>query len=316
MKERAFEPIITDYKKGWKRLLSFMGPAYLISVGYMDPGNWATDLAAGSRYGYSLLWVIVLSTILPVWELLQEKTLHSSAVVIIPADLNFVYWIFAEIAIAATDLAEILGLAIGLNLLFGIDIIIGVIFSLFDTLIIMVLVKRGIRRMEAIIIAMISIIGLCFAVELFFARPDTGELVKGLIPSLPDNQAIYLAVGIIGATIMPHNLYLHSSLVQTRQINSDDEGKRSALRYNLIDTVIALGLALFVNASILILAAAVFHRTGNAGIEDITEAHKLLSPLLGTAAASVLFALALVASGQSSTLTGTLTGTDCNGGVP
>ena len=297
-------------------MLSFLGPAYLVSVGYMDPGNWATDIAAGSRFGYTLIWVIIMSNITAI--LVQS---HASRLGIVTGKdiaqfsrsyykrwLNFIYWIFAEIAIAATDLAEILGMAIGLKLLFGLDMLIGVSLSLFDTFIIMYLVKRGMRSMEAIIIALISVIGVSFAIELFLSKPSFAEISTGFIPSIPDSQALYIAIGIIGATVMPHNLYLHSSLVQTRKFSKDDAGKKKSIKYNFIDTAIALNIALFVNAAILILAASTFHKSGHFEVEDIQNAHSMLAPLLGTFLAPLLFGIALVASGQSSTLTGTLSG--------
>lgn len=293
-----------------------MGPAYLVSVGYMDPGNWATDIAAGSKYGYSLLWVIVLSNITAI--LVQS---HSARLGIVTGkdiaqfsrsyyskSLNFVYWVFAEIAIAATDLAEILGMAIGLKLLVGLNMLVGVSLSLFDTFIIMFLVRRGIRSMEAIIIGLISIIGVAFVLELLFSKPDLAQAARGIVPFFPQGEALYIAIGIIGATVMPHNLYLHSSLVQTRKFNRDNDGKSKAIKYNFLDTVIALNLALFVNAAILILAASTFFATGRFEVADIMDAHKLLAPILGVTLAPTLFAIALIASGQSSTLTGTLTG--------
>lgn len=316
MEYTHFHPVDTEHKKGWRKVLSFLGPAYLVSVGYMDPGNWATDIAAGSKYGYALIWVIIASNIAAI--LVQN---HSARLGIVtgkdlaqfsrsyyPQKLNFVFWIFAEIAIAATDLAEILGMAIGLKLLFGLDMLYGVVFSLFDTLIIMYLIRKGMRVMEAIILALIAIIGISFMIELFYSKPDMGELVKGIIPSIPDKNALYIAIGIIGATVMPHNLYLHSSLVQSRRFPKNEEGKRKTIRYNFFDTTIALNLALFVNAAILILAASTFYRTGLYEVEDIMDAHKMLAPILGTTLAPILFAVALIASGQSSTLTGTLTG--------
>jgi manganese transport protein len=316
MENTFFDTIKVENKNRWKKLLSFLGPAYLVSVGYMDPGNWATDIAAGSRYGYSLLWVIILSNLTAI--LVQS---HSARLGIVTGkDIaqfsrgyyfrwhNFVYWVLAEIAIAATDLAEILGMAIGLKLLFGLNMLIGVTLSLFDTLIIMYLVKRGMRSMEAVIIALISIIGISFSIELFLSKPQLPDILRGAIPHIPDSQALYIAIGIIGATVMPHNLYLHSSLVQTRKFARDNEGKSKAIKYNFIDTFVALNLALFVNAAILILAASTFHRTGHFEVEDIQNAHKMLAPLLGTIMAPLLFGIALIASGQSSTLTGTLTG--------
>ncbi len=316
MEYTHFHPVNTENKKGWKKVLSFLGPAYLVSVGYMDPGNWATDIAAGSKYGYTLLWVIIASNLAAI--LVQN---HSARLGIVtgkdlaqfsrsyyPQKLNFVFWVFAEIAIAATDLAEILGMAIGLKLLFGLDLLYGVVLSLFDTLIIMFLIKKGMRVMEAIILALIAIIGLSFTIELFYSKPDVSELIKGIFPSIPDSNALYIAIGIIGATVMPHNLYLHSSLVQSRRFPKTDDGKRKTIRFNFIDTTIALNLALFVNGAILILAASAFYKSGHYEIEDIMDAHKMLAPILGTVLAPILFAVALIASGQSSTLTGTLTG--------
>ena len=316
MENKQFNTVTTELTSSWQKLLRFLGPAFLVSVGYMDPGNWATDIAAGSKFGYALIWVIVISNITAI--LLQS---HSARLGIVTGKdiaqfsrsyyskgLNFVYWILAEIAIAATDLAEILGMAIGLKLLFGLDMLIGVTLSLFDTFVIMYLVKKGVRTMEAIIIGLISVIGISFTIELFFSKPDMAEILKGIIPGLPGSEALYLAIGIIGATVMPHNLYLHSSLVQTRSFPRTDDGKKKAIKFNFFDTVIALNLALFVNAAILILAASVFFQTGHFEIADIMDAHKMLAPLLGTVLAPVLFAIALIASGQSSTLTGTLTG--------
>ncbi len=303
-------------KNKWRRLLAFLGPAYLVSVGYMDPGNWATDIAAGSKFGYALIWVIILSNVAAI--LVQS---HSARLGLVTGKdlaqfsrsyyspwLNFIFWIFAEIAIAATDLAEVLGMAIGLNLLFGLNMLIGVSLSLFDTLIIMFLIRKGMRMLEAIIIGLISIIGVSFLVELFFSKPHLPSVLSGVIPSLPGTGALYIAIGIIGATVMPHNLYLHSSLVQTRKFNTDDKGIKRAIRFNFMDTTIALNLALFVNAAILILAASTFYRTGHHEVEDISQAHRMLEPLLGSTLAPLLFAVALIASGQSSTLTGTITG--------
>ena len=316
MENKFLNSIGTDNKSGWKRILSFLGPAYLVSVGYMDPGNWATDIAAGSKFGYTLIWVIVVSNITAIlvqshsarFGIVTGKDIAQFSRGYYPKFLNFIYWIFAEIAIAATDLAEILGMAIGLKLLFGLNMLIGVTLSLFDTFIIMFLIKKGVRTLEAIIIGLISIIGISFSIELFLSKPAFSEIVKGIIPVLPNNEALYIAIGIIGATVMPHNLYLHSSLVQTRKFTRDNAGKSKALKYNVIDTVIALNLALFVNAAILILASATFFKTGHHEVEDIINAHKMLAPLLGTLLAPLLFAIALIASGQSSTLTGTLTG--------
>ncbi len=303
-------------KNRWKRLLAFLGPAYLVSVGYMDPGNWATDIAAGSKFGYALIWVIILSNVTAILVqshsarlgLVTGKDLAQFSRSYYRPGLNFIFWIFAEIAIAATDLAEVLGMAIGLNLLFGLNLLIGVSLSMFDTLIIMFLIKKGMRMLEAIIIGLISIIGISFMIELFFSGPSITGILKGIIPTMPGPGALYIAIGIIGATVMPHNLYLHSSLVQTRKFQNSREGIGKAIRFNLFDTTIALNLALFVNAAILILAASTFFKTGHHEVQDITQAHRMLEPLLGSVLAPVLFAIALIASGQSSTLTGTITG--------
>lgn len=307
----------TDIKASkWQKILRFLGPAYLISVGYMDPGNWATDIAAGSKFGYTLLWVVVLSNIAAIllqshsarFGLVTGKDLAQFSRSFYPKWLSFVYWIFAEVAIAATDLAEILGMAIGLKLLFGLNMLIGVTLTLFDTLLIMFLVKRGMRTLESIIIALISVIGISFCIELFYSKPSAPAVIQGLVPGFSGKGALYVAIGIIGATVMPHNLYLHSSLVQTRKFARDSKGIAKAIKYNFIDTSIALNIALLVNAAILILAASAFFSTGHTEVEDISDAYKMLSPVLGKSLAPVLFAIALIASSQSSTLTGTLTG--------
>jgi manganese transport protein len=300
----------------WRKILAFLGPAYLVSIGYMDPGNWATDIAAGSRFGYALIWVIVVSNLIAILVqshsarlgLVTGKDLAQFSRSYYNKRINFVMWILAEIAIAATDLAEVLGMAIGLNLLFGLQLTVGVIISLFDTFLLMFLLKKGIRQLEAFIIALISIIGFSFVIELFFSKPEISSIFSGLIPVLPGNGSLYIAIGIIGATIMPHNLYLHSSLVQTRRFDKTHEGVAKAIKFNLFDTTIALNLALFVNTAILILAASAFYTTGHHEIDDIMQAHKMLVPILGSVLAPILFAVALIASGQSSTLTGTLTG--------
>ncbi len=298
----------------FKRLFAFAGPAYLVSVGYMDPGNWATDLEGGARFGYQLLWVLVMSNMMAV--LLQ--TLSARMGIVAGRDLaqacreyyskpvSYVLWILCEIAIAACDLAEVLGTAIGLNLLFNIPLLYGVIITGFDTMIFLVIQQFGIRKMEAFIIMLISTIGICFGIELFFAKPALNEIAGGLMPQL-SSDSLYVAIGILGATVMPHNLYLHSALVQTRSVEQTTEGKKLACKYNFIDTAIALNAALFVNAAILILAAAAFFKN-NIVVTEIQQAHELLNPLLGTAFASSLFAIALISAGQSSTLTGTLAG--------
>ncbi|MBF9254748.1 Nramp family divalent metal transporter [Pontibacter sp. 172403-2] len=300
----------------WKKLLSFLGPAYLVSVGYMDPGNWATDIAGGSQFGYTLLWVLLMSNLMAI--LLQSlsarlgvvrgKDLAQASREAYPKFVNIPLYLLAEIAIAACDLAEVLGMAIGLQLLFGLPLIWGVGLTVFDTFLLLFLINKGMRKMEAFILVLVTIIGGAFVLEMIFAKPDMGELVQGFIPSIPNSSALYIAIGIIGATVMPHNLYLHSSLVQSRKIERTSDGIRKAIRFNNIDSAIALNLALFVNAAILILAAAAFYKNGIYTVSEIKDAHKFLAPLLGTKWAPVLFAVALIAAGQSSTLTGTLAG--------
>jgi manganese transport protein len=300
----------------WKKIMAFFGPAYLVSVGYMDPGNWATDIEGGSRYGYQLLWVLVMSNIMAI--ILQSLSARLGIVYkrdlaqvnreTYPPVINFCLYILAEIAIAATDLAEVIGMAIGLNLLFGLPLIWGVGITILDTFLLLYLQKLGMRKMEAFIIALIAIIFVSFGIELYFVKPDIVEIAKGLKPALPDSHALYIAIGIIGATVMPHNLYLHSALVQTRKIGDDDESKRKAIKYNFIDSAIALNLALFVNAAILILAGTVFYNNGLNTVNSIENAHELLAPLVGNRFAPMLFAVALIAAGQSSTVTGTLAG--------
>jgi manganese transport protein len=295
-------------------MFAFAGPAYLVSVGYMDPGNWATDLEGGARFGYQLLWVLVMSNAMAI--LLQTlsarlgivtgKDLAQACREAYPRRISWLLWALCEIAIAACDLAEALGAAIGLKLLFGIPLLFGIILTAADTLLVLWFTRFGIRAIEAFILSLVSIIGVCFFLELTLARPDLGSLVTGLVPRL-NGQNLYIAIGILGATVMPHNLYLHSALVQTRSIGRDEGSKRVACRYNLIDSVIALNGALLVNAAILVLSATVFFRRGII-VTEIQQAHLLLAPLLGTALASVAFAVALICSGQSSTVTGTMAG--------
>jgi manganese transport protein len=300
----------------WKKIFAFFGPAYLVSVGYMDPGNWATDLAGGSQFGYSLIWVLLMSNMMALLlqslsarlGIVQGRDLAQCSREMYPTSVNFVLYILAEIAIAACDLAEVLGMAIGLNLLFGLPLIWGVIISLLDTILLLYLQKLGMRKLEAFIISLVAIIGGCFLAEMIFARPDLGEVVKGFVPSLPGNGALFIAIGIIGATVMPHNLYLHSALVQTRKIGRDDASIKKAIRLNNFDSAIALNLAFFVNSAILILAGAVFYTAGYHNVASLQDAHKMLAPLLGSSVAPVLFAVALIAAGQSSTITGTLAG--------
>jgi manganese transport protein len=299
-----------------KRLMVFLGPAFLVAVGYMDPGNWATDIAGGSKYGYSLLWVLLLSNLIALLlqtlsarlGIVQGRDLAQASREAYPSIVNYSLFFLAEIAIAACDLAEVLGMAIGLNLLFGLPLIWGVGLAVLDTFIILYLQNKGMRYLEAFIFALVAIIGLSFFIELFFAQPNLSELSTGFIPSLKDAGALYIAIGIIGATVMPHNLYLHSSLVQTRRNNKDEASLRTAIKYNFFDSAIALNLAFFVNASILVLAATVFFKNGYHDIVEIQDAYKMLEPLLGESLAPTLFAIALIAAGQSSTITGTLAG--------
>jgi manganese transport protein len=304
----------------WRRLLGFLGPGFLISVGYMDPGNWATDIAGGSRFGYTLLFVIMASNLMAV--LLQSLSLKLG--VATERDLaqlchesfgrriSFVFWFFAEIAIAACDMAEVIGSAIALNLLFHIPLFYGVLITGLDVLIILLLQRWGFRYIEALVIALIGTIIAMFGVQMFLSRPDFWPMMHGLfIPStsiITNPSMLYIAIGILGATVMPHNLYLHSSIVQSRKYKRTPEGKREAIFFSNIDSALALTVALFVNAAILIVAAAVFHRSGHFEVAAIQDAYKLLSPLLGAAGASTLFAVALLASGQNSSITGTLAG--------
>ena len=310
------QSVDTSKKIGWRRVLSFFGPAYLVSVGYMDPGNWATDLAGGSKFGYTLIWVLLMSNMMAL--LLQSMSARLGIVrgrdlaqanrETYPKYINISFYVLAEIAIAATDLAEILGMAIGIQLLTRLPLIWGVALTVLDTFLFLFLQRFGIRKMEAFIISLVAIIGLSFLAEILMAKPLVGEVIKGFIPSIPNDEALYIAIGIIGATVMPHNLYLHSALVQTRKIKRDNEGIKRMLKLNFIDSAIALNLAFFVNAFILILAATVFFKTGLTEVAEIKEAHRLLEPMLGSKWAPTLFAIALIASGQSSTITGTLAG--------
>jgi manganese transport protein len=307
---------MSNSTKGWRRLLAYMGPAYLVSVGYMDPGNWATDLQGGAQFGYSLIWVLLMSNLMALLlqslsarlGIVRRRDLAQANREVYPPVVNFCLYVFAEIAIAACDLAEVLGMALGIYLLTGLPLIWGVCITVLDTILLLWLQNFGIRKLEAFILALVAIIGLSFLLELFFAKPDFHEVARGFIPGLLNKNALYIAVGIIGATVMPHNLYLHSALVQTRKIKSDNEGIKNAIRFNMIDSTIALNAAFFVNAAILILAASVFFSSGNTQVAKIEDAHKLLAPLLGNKLAPILFAIALIAAGQSSTITGTLAG--------
>ncbi len=302
-----------------RKMLAFSGPGYLIAVGYMDPGNWATDLAGGARFGYTLLSVIMISNLMAI--LLQSLALRLG--IVTGRDLaqacrdhysprvSFILWIFCEIAIIACDLAEVIGSAIALNLLFGIPLVYGVLLTAFDVMILLVLQNRGFRWIEAVVITLVATVGVCFAAEIIFSRPDLGGILGGFVPSpeIVTNPAmLFIAIGILGATVMPHNLYLHSSIVQSRNFERTPAGKREAIRFATIDSTVALVFALLINAAILIVAAAAFHSSGNTEVAEIADAYKLLSPLLGVSGASTLFAVALLASGQNSTLTGTLAG--------
>lgn len=315
--EDVHSSIDTTLKKGyWRRLFAFLGPAYLVSVGYMDPGNWATDIAGGSQFGYTLLWVLIMSNLMAI--LLQSLSarlgivrgldLAQASRESYPTFINVILYVLAELAIVACDLAEVLGMAIGLKLLFGIPMVVGVLITLLDTFLLMFLINKGMRVMEAFILALISVIGVAFLIEMIYANPDSSELIKGFVPSIPNSAALYLAIGIIGATVMPHNLYLHSSLVQTRKFNSDKGSIKQAIKFNIIDSIVALNLAFFVNAAILILAASTFFRSGMFSVSEIDQAYKFLAPLMGSNLAPILFAIALIAAGQSSTITGTLAG--------
>ena len=306
---------IPEGKNKWKKFFAFVGPAYLVSVGYMDPGNWATDIAGGSMFGYQLLWVLLMSNLMAL--LLQSLSarlgivrgldLAQASRKIYPAWVNIPLYVLAELAIAACDLAEIIGMAIGLQLLFGIPLIAGICITVFDTLLLLFLMNKGIRILERFIISLIFIIGVSFLMELFIAQPQVKEVISGFVPTSLDGSALYIAIGIIGATVMPHNLYLHSSLVQTRTINKNKAGIKDALKYNFIDSTIALNLAFFVNASILILAATAFFKNGLFQVAEIQDAHRLLEDIFGNLAPT-LFAIALICAGQSSTITGTLAG--------
>lgn len=306
---------VSKHTNRWKKVLSFFGPAYLVSVGYMDPGNWATDLAGGSKFGYALLWVLLMSNIMALLlqslsarlGIVRGRDLAQANRETYPKGVNFVLYILAEIAIAATDLAEVLGMAIGIHLLTGLPLIWGVGITVFDTLLLLMLQRLGMRKMEAFIIGLVAVVAISFLVQIIMAKPVASELVKGFVPTFPNNEALYIAIGIIGATVMPHNLYLHSALVQTRKISKSVSGIKQALKWSFVDAAVALNIAFLVNAAILILAAAVFFKNG-LGVAEIGEAHRLLEGMLGSKLAPMLFAIALIAAGQSSTITGTLAG--------
>ncbi|MBI1273927.1 MAG: Mn(2+) uptake NRAMP transporter MntH [Alphaproteobacteria bacterium] len=311
-----------DVPKGastWRKMVAFAGPGYLIAVGYMDPGNWATDIAGGSAFGYTLLSVVLLSNLMAI--LLQSlcaklgivtgRDLAQACRDHYPKPVALALWALCEIAIIACDLAEVIGTAIALSLLFGIPLLIGVCLTVLDVFLILLLQKRGFRYLEAIVVSLIIVIGFCFAYNIALAQPELGAVMAGFIPStevVTNPAMLYIAMGILGATVMPHNLYLHSSIVQTRRIERDHGSIREAIRFATIDSTIALMLALFINAGILIVAAASFHTAGMTEVAEIQHAYYLLAPLLGTTSASILFGIALLASGQNSTLTATMAG--------
>src|SRR3984885_8409473 len=309
----VYSTVSTTQPALWRRMFAFAGPAYLVSVGYMDPGNWATDLEGGARFGYQLFWVLVLSNLMAI--LLQTlsarlgivggRDLAQACRESYPRPVNIALWLFCEVAIIACDLAEVLGAAVALNLLFHLPMLIGVLITAFDTLLLLALQRLGIRAMEAVILSLIAVIAVCFGIEVFWAKPELGTLAAGLIPHL-NNQTLYISISMLGATVMPHNFYLHSALVQTRSIEKSEAAHRQACKFNLIDSTVALCGAMLVNCAILILAAATFFRH-HQEVSDLRQAYVLLTPLLGGAAAGV-FAIALLASGQSSTLTGTMAG--------
>ncbi len=315
--EEINNTVNTEHKNPLKRFLAFIGPAYLISVGYMDPGNWATDIAGGSSFGYSLLWVLLMSNLIAI--LLQS---HSARLGIVsgldlaqanraffPAVPNFLLYLLAEIAIIACDLAEVIGMAIGIHLLFpSISILMGIVITVVDSFLLLFLMNKGIKKLEAFIITLVGIIGVCFLIEMMIVKPDVQNIVTGFIPHIVNENALYIAIGIIGATVMPHNLYLHSSLVQTRKIHRNKKSITDALKYNFIDSTVALNIAFIINASILILSATTFFKNNIYNVNEIQQAHQLLKNLLGNQLAPVLFAIALIAAGQSSTITGTLAG--------
>ncbi|MBO9614158.1 MAG: Nramp family divalent metal transporter [Dyadobacter sp.] len=303
----------------WKKMAAFAGPGLMVAVGYIDPGNWATDIEGGSRFGYTLLSVILISNLFAM--LLQHLSLKLGIAAgrdlaqacrdYYSRPVSFILWILSEIAIAATDLAEVIGSAIALNLLFGLPLPVGVVFTAFDVLIVLYFQQKGFRIIESIVAGLMTIILLSFLYEMIVSQPSLAGVMGGLVPKkeiVTDPGMLYIAIGILGATVMPHNLYLHSSIVQTRNFKKDEAGKRSAIRFATIDSTVSLALAFFINGSILILAASAFHANGHFEIADITDAYHLLDPVLGVSLAGIFFALALLASGQSSTLTGTLAG--------
>ena len=303
----------------WRKVFAFAGPGYLVAVGYMDPGNWATDIAGGARYGYTLLSVVMISNLMAILLQAMSARLGIAAGRDLAQACRDSYsrpvvlalWVLAELAIAATDLAEVLGAAIALNLLFGLPILVGVVLTAFDVLVVLYLQQHRFRYVEVLVVLLILGIAGAFAVELWLSRPELRAVLAGFIPTsriVLDQDMLYIALGILGATVMPHNLYLHSSIVQTRKYGDSDEDRASAIRFATLDSTVALSSALFINAAILIVAAATFHGTGNQHVADIDDAYLMLTPLLGTTVASTLFAVALLFAGQNATITGTLSG--------
>lgn len=303
----------------WRKLIAFLGPGLMISVGYMDPGNWATDIAGGAQFGYTLLSVILISNLFAIvlqhlslkLGIVAERDLAQACKDHFHPVVNFILWVFCEIAIAAMDLAEVLGTAIALNLLFGIPLTWGVAITIIDVFVILLLQAKGFRWLESVVGGLIFIILICFGYQIIISKPEIFPILSGLVPQkeiVSNPSMLYIAIGILGATVMPHNLYLHSSIVQTRNYERTYEGKKEAIKFATIDSTASLLLAFFINAAILIVAAATFHTSGNKDIADIYDAHRMLEPLLGTSFASIAFAVALLASGQNSTLTGTLAG--------
>lgn len=303
----------------WRKLLAFTGPGLMVAVGYMDPGNWATDIAGGAQFGYTLLSVILISNLFAIvlqhlslkLGIVAERDLAQACKDHFSPTTNFILWIFCEIAIAACDLAEVIGSAIALNLLFGLPLSWGVVITIIDVFFILFLQAKGFRVIESIVAGLILVIFGCFAYEIILSKPDVFPILAGLVPQkeiISNPAMLYIGIGILGATVMPHNLYLHSSIVQTRNYSRTSEGKKEAIKFATIDSTLSLFLAFFINAAILIVAAATFHTTGNKDVADIHDAHKMLAPILGTTLASIFFAVALLASGQNSTLTGTLAG--------
>jgi manganese transport protein len=315
----AYRSIPVAHRWWWRKALAFAGPGYLVAVGYMDPGNWATDLAGGSAFGYTLLSVVLLSNLMAVLlqglacklGIVTGRDLAQACRDHYPKPVVWFLWIICETAIAACDLAEVIGAAIALNLLFQIPLVVGVVVTALDVLVVLWLQHRGYRLLEALVVALVVMIGFAFLFELVVSRPDMAGVLVGFIPRaeiLRRPEMLYIAMGILGATVMPHNLYLHSSVVQTRKYAENAEGKREAVRFAFLDSTVALTFALFINGAILVVAAATFHRAGMHAVAEIQQAYHLLSPLLGVGLASTVFALALLASGLNSTLTGTLAG--------